>query len=44
MKYPTLFFFFLNIGKDVEKFVVCCSRDWLFKGLDAFQFLRPDLI
>ena len=26
MKYHTI------IGKDVSKFVVCCSRDWPFKG------------
>ena len=25
-------FFFLKIGKDVAKLVVCCSRDWRFKG------------
>ena len=30
MNYHTLFF--LKIGKDVEKFVVCCSRVWRFKG------------
>ena len=30
MKYHTLFF--SKIGKDVEKFVVCCSRDWRLKG------------
>ena len=30
VKYHTLFF--LKIGKDVSKFVVCCSRDWRFKG------------
>ena len=24
--------FFSKIGKDVAKFVVCCSRDWRFKG------------
>ena len=23
---------FLTIRKDVAKFVVCCSRDWHFKG------------
>ena len=23
---------FSKIRKDVEKFVVCCSRDWRFKG------------
>ena len=23
---------FLKIGKDVSKFVVCCSCDWRFKG------------
>ena len=30
MKYQT--FFFLKTGKDVAKFVVCCSRDWCIKG------------
>ena len=25
---------FSEIRKDVTKFVVCCSRDWRFKGLD----------
>ena len=30
MKYHTLFF--PKIWKDVAKFVVCCSRDWRFKG------------
>ena len=30
MIYNTLFL--LTIRKDVAKFVVCCSRDWLFKG------------
>ena len=24
--------FFSKIRKDVAKFVVCCSRDWRFKG------------
>ena len=24
---------FSKIGKDVARFVVCCSRDWCFKGL-----------
>ena len=24
--------FILKIVKDVQKFVVCCSRDWRFKG------------
>ena len=24
--------FFSKIGKGVAKFVVCCSRDWRFKG------------
>ena len=33
MKYHTLFF--AKIRKDVEKFVVCCIRDWHFKGLHA---------
>ena len=28
--YHTLFL--LKIRKDVAKFVVCCSRDWRFKG------------
>ena len=23
---------FSKIGEDVAKFVVCCSRDWRFKG------------
>ena len=31
MLYYTLFL--SKIGKDVSKFVVCCSRDWRFKGL-----------
>ena len=30
MKYHYLFF--SKIWKDVTKFVVCCSRDWRFKG------------
>ena len=30
MIYHTLFF--SEIRKDVAKFVVCCSRDWRFKG------------
>ena len=30
MKYHPLFF--LKIKKDVAKFVICCSRDWCFKG------------
>ena len=25
---------FVEIGKNVAKFVVCCSHDWRFKGLD----------
>ena len=24
--------FYSKIRKDAEKFVVCCSRDWRFKG------------
>ena len=39
MKYHSLFL--SKIRKDVEKFVVCCSRDWRFKGLhvniDSFR-------
>ena len=31
MKYHPLFF--SNIKKGNTKFVVCCSRDWRFKGL-----------
>ena len=31
MKYQTLFL--SKSRKDVAKFVVCCSRDWPFKGL-----------
>ena len=31
MKFHSLFI--LKISKDVTKFVVCCSRDWPFKGL-----------
>ena len=31
MKYHTLFL--SKTRKDVAKFVVCCSRDWRFKGL-----------
>ena len=30
MKYHTSFF--SKIRKDVAKFLVCCSRDWRFKG------------
>ena len=30
MKYHTLFYSLFR--KDVTKFVVCCSRDWCFKG------------
>ena len=30
MKYHTLFF--LKIGEDVAKFIVCCSCDWRFIG------------
>ena len=30
MKYHTLFL--SNTRKDVAKFIVCCSRDWRFKG------------
>ena len=26
---------FSKIGKDVAKFVVCCSHDWRFKGVSA---------
>ena len=26
------FIFILLVGKDVTKFVVCCSCDWRFKG------------
>ena len=26
------FLIFLKIGKNVAKYVVCCSRDWPFKG------------
>ena len=33
MKYHTLFY--SKIGKDVRKIVVCCSRDWHFKGLNV---------
>ena len=33
MKYHTLFL--LKTRKDVAKFVVCCSRDWRFKGYDS---------
>ena len=35
MKYHTLFFF--EIRKDVAKFVVYCSRDWRFVGLNIFN-------
>ena len=30
MQYHTLFL--SKIGKNAAKFVVCCSRDWRFKG------------
>ena len=33
MKYHTLFL--SKTRKDVAKFVVCCSRDWRFKGLNS---------
>ena len=39
MKYHTLFL--LKTRKDYAKFVVCCSRDWRFKGL---RLLRVSLI
>ena len=32
MKHHTIFF--LKIGKDVAKFVICCCHDWRFKGYD----------
>ena len=39
---------FSKIRKDVEKSVVCCSRDWRFKGLHAqpcpYRPLPPNLI
>ena len=37
MKYHTLFFSKIEkeIEKDVAKFDICCSRDWLFKGLTS---------
>ena len=51
LKYHTLFF--SKIGKDEAKFVVCCSRDWRFKGsapitqsiwgADAYSFRVPQI-
>ena len=35
MKKHTLFLF--KTRKDVAKFVVCCSRDWRFKGKTVFR-------
>ena len=35
MKCHTLFF--AKIRKDVAKFVVCCSRDWRFKGYNKIS-------
>ena len=40
MKYHTLFF--SKIGKDVAKFVVCCSRDWHLKGLQILTKFGQD--
>ena len=37
MKHHTLFFF--KIGKDVTKFVVCCSCDWRFTVCVLCHFL-----
>ena len=31
------YLFFFKIRKDVTKFVVSCSRDWLFKGLGLIK-------
>ena len=28
-------YFFPKIKKNVTKFVICCSRDWRFKGYKA---------
>ena len=33
-------YLFLKIGKDVAKFVVCCSRDWRFKGSNNYLFFN----
>ena len=41
MKYHTLFL--SKIGKDVAKFVVCCSRDWRFKGF-LFRVLIETIV
>ena len=38
LKYHTLFF--SKIGKDVAKFVVCCSWDWRFLGLTWAQYMK----
>ena len=29
----------VEIGKDIPKFVVCCSRDWCFKGYNYFEII-----
>ena len=38
MKWHTIFF--SKIRKDVAKFVVCCSRDWRFKGETCVPLAR----
>ena len=35
---------FSIIGKDVVKFVVCCSCDWRFKGQLLFESLLPQTL
>ena len=40
MKYHTLFF--MKTSKDVAKFVVCCSRDWHFKGWTSLNVNNSD--
>ena len=37
MNYHTLFI--SKIVKDVAKFVVCCSRDWRFKGELHYSYM-----
>ena len=38
------YLFLKEIGKDVPKFAVCCSRDWRFKGQkeDIFRTQNHD--
>ena len=37
-------YFFSKIRKDVAKFVICCSRDWCFKGFDFLIAISTYLI